>query len=223
MKFNALQTKQLILSLLFAGAIFLSASLYIDAKQDKYAQKTRMLIEQQKESLITSARHISRDGADDVVSGIIQDCSLEDRERFDMLLGKLSALRGSELQETKRLFDSCGSFFSERTSVMVIRFLREYEMYRDLVELLSLADPKADGITYTVEEWGTLAQLHTQRSTHSARLVALQGEIIDALIAGESMSSDDLQAKIVEGQQLREKLIGLSTEADSLLHTLLTS
>jgi len=222
MRFNHSQTKGLAIALVFAGVVFLAASLYADSKQNSYAQQTRVLIESQKEKLMQAAQHISRDGADDVVSGIIQDCSLEDRERFDQLLGKLSLLRGGELSEIQKLFDACGSFFSERTAVMVMRFQREFEVYRDLVSLLAVADPKADGITYTVEEWGDLSDVQAERSALSVRLVALQGEIIDALVSGESIQSNDLQAKIVEGQQLREKLIGLSVQAETLSRSLLT-
>ena len=145
--------KILALALFFIFVVFFGASLYIKDAQSEYILQTQLTIAEQETRLAAIAELTARDGADAVVSEIIKDCSSENRERFDTLLGLLSQLRGAELREVESLFNACGNFYAERKAVMVARLSREFEVYEDLIEILSLFDQKAQSITYDVSGW----------------------------------------------------------------------
>jgi len=207
--------------LLFAFLVFFSSSLYLKVKREEYSLTLHLKVAEQKTILATIAELTHREDVDSVVEKLIQDCSLQNRERFDSLLSNLSQLRGNDLQEVEKLFDACGNFFSQRKAVMVARLEREYEVYKDLIELLSVVDKKAEGITYDIGRWSRLVALEQERSELSSKLVAVQGSIIDSLIAGESVASETMQLKLVDGQHTREKLLGVSSEITALRGSLL--
>lgn len=201
-------------ALLFIFATFLAASFYIQNAQSEYVLKTQLKIAEQETKLAGIAELTGRDGADAVVEEIIQDCSQQNRERFDTLLGKLSQLHGSELSEVEQLFNACGNFFAERKAVMVARLEREYEVYTDLVDILTLYDEKAPTVTYDIEGWNELVDMEKKRSELSTRLVQVQGDIIQALRSGTAISSEEMQLLLAEGQQTKDTLSVLSLQIE---------
>jgi hypothetical protein len=207
--------KLLALILFFLFLVVLSVSIYIQEERKEYILKTELMISKQETKLAAIAELTDRDGADAVVEAIIQDCSLENRDRFDTLLSRLSSLKGTELKEIEQLFNACGNFYAERKAVMVARFEREFEVFLDFIDILTLVDKKADDLTYNVEGWGKLVEMEKERSTLSTRLVVIQGEIIQALLKGASIASDEMQSLLVEGQQTKEALEKLSVEIDT--------
>lgn len=207
---------------LFVFLVFLAASTYMRFERDNYALQTRVKIAEQETTLAAIAELVNRDGADAVVEQIILDCSPQNRERFDTLLSNLAELHGTQLVEVEQLFNACGNFFAERKAVMVARLEREYEVYKDLIEILALADKKAGTVAYDVGLWGELVSLEKERSTLSSQLVDLQGRIITSLLDGESVESDAMQLLLVEGKQTREKLFELSAKINTLRESLLS-
>lgn len=200
---------------LFAFATFLVASYYIQEVKADYTIQTKLKIAEQETVLARIADLINRDGADAVVAEIIKDCSLENRARFDTLLSQLGTLRGKELDETKNLFGACANFYAQRTAVMVARLEREYEVYVDLLELLSVVESASAEVQYSKERWAERVTLEKQRSALSTELVVVQGRIIDALLANKQIASDEMQLLLVEGQQTKEKLTVLTTEINN--------
>lgn len=208
--------KALAAALFFAFITFLGASIYISDVQSEYALKTQLKIAEQETKLAAIAELTGRDGADAVVEEIIKDCSTANRERFDNLLGLLSELDQTELLEVEQLFDSCGNFYAERKAVMVTRLEREYEVYLDFIDILTLIDEEASRVTYDIQGWGNLVALEKKRSVLSRDLVSIQGAIIDALRKKIPLSSDEMQLLLVDGKETKDALMQVSTEIDDL-------
>lgn len=205
----------------FIFAVFLAASIYIREVQSDYVLNTRLQISEQETQLAALAELTDRDGADAVVERIIKDCSPENRGRFDTLLSKLGELNAAELKEIEQLFNACGNFYAERKAVMVARLEREYEIYLDFIEILSLVDESASVATYNVEGWRALVDKEKERSELSTKLVNIQGQIITALLENMPIASERMQLLMVEGQQTKERLSSLSTDIDLLRQEIL--
>lgn len=202
----------LVIGLLLACCVFFAASLYVKSVQEKYVAHTQALVDEQELTLALMAQQLESELSDDVVSEIIKDCSTENRVRFDELLGKLSELRGAELLEVKQLFNACGDYFALRKAVMTARFEKEVDVYRDLVEILTLSHPKAETITHNPEKWQSIVELEKQRSSYSSALVDVQGQIIELLIAGMPVSSEAVQTLLAKGQDARVQLVNLGQQ-----------
>jgi uncharacterized coiled-coil DUF342 family protein len=121
-----------------------------------------------------------------------------------------------ELIEVEQLFNSCGNFYAERKAVMVTRLEREYEVYLDFIDVLSLVDEEESKVTYDVEGWGKLVEQEKKRSELSTSLVLIQGKIIDSLRKKTPISSDQMQLLLVEGKETKDALIKISSEIDDL-------
>ena len=201
---------------LFAALTLLGASLYINNVQSSYVSQTQIKIAEQETRLAALSEMIDKEAADAVVEKIIQDCSPENRDRFDTLLGKLSQLHYQELTETKQLFDSCGNFFAQKKAVMVSRLEREYEVYTDHIEILQLIDGDIQEIAQKKEQWGSLVNFESQRSELSSKLVSIQGDIIEALLEGVSVTSDEMKENLDAAQTSKDTLIYLNTKIDEL-------
>ena len=217
------QSKKKII-LLFSVGMFiclLCASLYIKQKQSQIVALTELKIAEQETTLSSIALLTSKDGADSVVENIIKDCSPENRARFDEQLSQLQLLRGQQLVEMDQLFGACGNFFAERKAVMVARLEREFEVYKNLIEILTVADIRKDQTQYDQDSWEKLVMMEKNRSELSLKLVEIQGDIITALRTNISLSSDSMQNLLVDGQKTKESLVSLSLEIDTLTQEIL--
>lgn len=213
--------KILAAALFFVFLTFLAASIYVKDVQSEYALKTQVKIAEQETKLASIAELTGRDGADAVVEEIIKDCNPENRQQFDSLLSKLAELNAVELKEIEQLFNTCGNFYAERKAVMVAKLAREYEVYLDFIEILSLIDEKAEKVTYDVEGWGSLVALEKNRSELSTELVTIQGRIIDELRKQTPISSDEMQLLLVDGKMTKDELISVSSDIDDLRQEIL--
>ncbi len=210
------ETKHILVTLIGIGALFLATSWYVHDTQAEYVGQMKLLIAEQSSTLISIAEVTDRDGADAVVSAIIQDCAQEDRSRFDTLLGKLSTVNRAELVEVSQLFNACGNYYSQRKAVMVARLDREYEVYRDYVHLLSLVDAKAENVSYPVDKWEELVTLELKRSELSSSLVLIQDDIIVALLDNVSINSEEMRAKVSKAQDAQDTLAYTGSLIDAL-------
>lgn len=214
-------TKAIAAGALFIFITILIASFVLKELQSDYVSATRIKIAEQETTLASLSELIGRDGADSVVSDIIQDCSPQNRERFDLLLGRLSTLQGQELREVEQLFNACANFYPERKAVMVARFEREYEVYMDLIDILTRVDNDAPYLTYQTTQWEQLVRLEKERSDLSTRLVDVQGTIIRALIEGTAVSSEQMQQLLGQGQEIKDSLVFTSMQIDELRASIL--
>ncbi len=99
---------------------------------------------------------------------------------------------------------------------MVARFEREYEVYTDLIEILTHVEHEAPYLTYQTEAWSELVRLEKERSTLTTQLVEVQGTIIRALIDGTPVSSPDMQQLLGQGQEVKDALLFVSMQIDEL-------
>jgi len=210
--------KVLVGVLIFAAASMLMASWYVQEKQEDYRSAINLKMDEQETLMIKLAKLIDTNGADSIVSTIIQDCSLPERERFDTLLGKLSGLKGVELKEVDKLFDACGSFFSDRQAILSMRLQREVDVYDEYSVLLSLTGVDAGTNTSgeRVDKWKSLNELELERSLLTTDLVNIQGDIINLLVEGFSTESEEISIKLEVAQNEKDSLSVLNSKSDTL-------
>lgn len=210
------ETKYILFGLLGAGFLFFLVSLYVHVQESEYVSLVELRIAKQEAVLIAIAEVTDRDGADAVVSSVLKDCSTEDRQQFDQMLGSLAMLKGAELVKVNQLFSACGNFYAERKAMMVARFVREFEVYQDYVELRTLVDSRTLTITYPVESWLELVGLEQRRSDLFSELVQIQGEIITTLLDNVSIDSERMQKSVVRAQEVKDTISYTGAKIDTL-------
>lgn len=220
MHINDEHKKVILVAFLGIFLTLMCVSWYIQEKQEAYTSFTERKIAEQENKLSIISDLLHKDSADEVVNKIIKDCSLENRAEFDLQLSKLPELRGSQLIEMEKLFNACGNFYAVQKAVMVSKLNREYEIYNDLVSIVAIADPKAKLISYNTENWKTRVELESKKSELFTQLVDLQGRIIRGLRQQMTISSDEMQAMLVEGQKVKEEIATLSMQIDSARQTI---
>lgn len=199
------------------GLALLISSYIVSERLQTFEATSRVQIAEQEALLSTIAETTARNGADSITESIVQDCQIDDRSRFDTLLGSLdNGLQRYELIELERLFDSCGSFYAERKAVMVARFAREIEVYESYVEHLSAITGKDEVEEYQVGAWKNLAAGEKTQSALFSSLVRLQKEIIDALLSGKTASSEEIVTILNEVRETREELLYTKTQTDGI-------
>ena len=202
---------------LCAVLVYVLAQFFANQRLEASSNQTQLLISEQQSILATIAEITARNGADAVTESIVRDCTVAERSSFDSLLGDLnSGLTRSQLVELERLFGRCGSFYSERKSIMVSRLVREIEIYGTYVDQLSLINGTDESESYDLEQWRELAAAETKVSELFSDLVAKQDEIINALLNGSSPQSDDIQAILLEVNEIQETLTVTNTQVSRL-------
>ena len=208
--------KYVVVALLVLGFLFYGVSSYVNAQQAEYVAQIKILIAQQETTLTSLAGVTDRNGADATVAEIIKDCAVEDRQRFDTLLGNLNVLPYVQIVEVDQLFDTCGDFFAERKALMTARLSREYEVYADYITLLDIVDSRTESLSYPLNEWSQLVSLELERSNLSSTLVLIQKDIILALLAGVSIESEQMLSEITKAQEVQDTLSYTGVKIDSL-------
>jgi hypothetical protein len=202
---------------LYAGAEYLATKKVADLQSG-----IESTLSKQKELMQSLAEATARSGTDQITEGIIKDCDLEERQEFDVLLGRLDqGLSIGELTELERLFGRCGYFFAERKSIMVARLEREVEFYTQSVQQLDTLTMGNNSERFAVEGWKVLVQNERKQSTMFMDLVRAQDQIIIALMAGNTPQSAEILAILKEVQELQESQIVLSKQNSTLKDELL--
>lgn len=201
----------------FAVAIAYGISTYIVSERlQNLEQQAELLAADQESVLVAIAETTARNGADAITESIIQDCSLDERDRFEELLNGLnSGLPRTELVELERLFGRCGGFFAERKAVMVARLSREIEVYESYI--LQLEEVTGRQVAEAnLSEWQTLAAEERKQSQLFSELVQKQDEIISALLAGNSPDSEEVTDILREVTEIQGNLIVANQQAANL-------
>ena len=183
----------------------------------------RTQIAEQQALLATIAETTARNGADAVTESIVKDCGINERSRFEELLNSLgNNLSRTELVEAERLFGRCGSFYSERKSVMVSRLAREIEVYTILVNQLSTLTNQDQDEEYKLEQWKNLSNFELDQSKAFAQLVVLQDKIITTLLDGKSAQSPEMLEILSEVNETQENLLYANNQAASTRGSLIS-
>lgn len=176
---------------------------------------------EQQTTLVALSEAMARGGSDSVTEQVIKDCSANERNRFDELLGRLaSGLGRTELVELSRLFDRCGSFYSRQKALMAARLEREVEIYARATERELLLVGSDDTAKFSLISWQELVELEKDQSELFSKLVVLQESIISTLLKGETADSQTIKSLLKEAQEVYEMLsytaVKLKEKRDSL-------
>ncbi len=192
-----ISARQIVISLIIVLVVLLAARHYTNATVAKELETANLALEaniaEQELVLATIADLTKQNGADDITERIVVDCSATERQRFEVLLDKLSStIIRSELTELDSLFFACGSFFADRKAVMAARLAREVTVYRDYIALRNRILSSEDATADRVDLWQRIADDELELSSDFTKLVDLQRDIIMALLAGKSRDSAEI-------------------------------
>lgn len=209
--------KNLIVLVIGMLVMYLGVTTMVDKRFVEFETSTRSQITEQLVLVTAIAEATSRNGADAVTESIVKDCSVTERIQFDDLLNKLNNnLNRTQLTELERLFGRCGSFYSERKSVMVARLNREVEILEGYVNQLSVILGKDVSDKYSLSDWKTLAEEEKKQSELFAKLVVLQDEIIGTLLSGKNAQSPEIVEILQQVREVQETLLVANAQASTV-------
>lgn len=162
--------------------------------------------------LIELATITDRNGVDILTETVIADCGR--RGEFESYLNTLDTLTQSDLIKTQQLFENCGSFYSERKAMMVIKLERELDILSDFTILLQIVDSTAPVPNISV--WKELVELEKNRSSLLSEQTVLQGKIISELITGSRVEAPEIQSLIIDAESISKSLNSLNTRIDEV-------
>lgn len=196
--------------------VYLLAVFISNNRITEYTEVLEIQTTEQEAALSEIATVSARNGAVPEVDGILLDCSAEERERFDTLLGSLdSGLDQATLDELDSLFGRCGDYFAERKAVQTLRLEQELERYESTVELLSTLNPNSNHIE-KLDAWRELVRLEQTQSQLFTQLVAAQDRIIQTLRSNDSMNAESVVEASQAAREVQENLLLASTQAGAL-------
>lgn len=214
---NAGRIKLILALLVGVGLVFFMVSLAVNERLSDLQLETKVLISEQETLLAAIAETTARNGADEITERIIKDCSLSERTQFDELLSNLNnGLNKSQLTELERLFGRCGSFFSERKSMMTSRLSREIEIYENYVNQLSNLSGDDKSKEYKLSEWKELSSLELKQSQLFSELVTSQDQIISELLAGNSQYSEEITSILQNVGEIQQTLLVTKSQTTSI-------
>lgn len=212
--FGSVKIKYIVAMLAGVALVYFLVSALVDNRFKELELQTKVQIADQSKLLVTIAETTARNGADVVTESIVKDCAMEERIKFDDLLGRLDkGLAKEQLIELDRLFGRCGNFSADRKSMMVARMSREIEIYEMYVNQLSTITGEDQSELFKVVKWQMLAAEEEKQSDLFRKLVLLQDKIITALLAGNTATSPEIVGILQEVKEVQETLIVANKQA----------
>jgi hypothetical protein len=208
-------TVALILAVILLISLYFIVRYIVDNQnRDTVAALDTRIFDQEK-LLISLAEATRVNGADAATERIIVDCKADERQQFDKLLDLLSAnISASQLTELNTLFYKCGSFYSDRKSVMATRLVREVEILSEYLTLRSVMSTVTDVESKKLESWKNLAEAELKTAEYFNQLVLLQGKIITELNSGKKPGSPELLATLNDVNNVRGQMLILSKQIE---------
>lgn len=214
---NIARYKWLLWLLCVLVTAFVLSTFIINQRLQTFESNSRIRIAEQQALLSTIAETTARNGADSITESIVRDCPIDDRSRFDTLLGSLDrGLARYELAELEQLFSACGTFYAERKAVMVARLRREIEVYESYVAQLSDITGHDQTEKYQLVTWQQLVAGEEVQSQQFNALVQSQKEIIDTLLSGKSATSPEIITILTAVRETKEALLLAKTRTGEL-------
>lgn len=204
-------------TLILFAVILGVAAWYVNFSQHKIENALQKLIQEKSQTLINLSEITDRNGADDVISQIISDCSR--RNEFETQLNNLASLDERELLSLQNLIEACGGFYAERKALMVSKLEQEFLSYSEIVELsLLLSDHQAH--LYHVDTWNELVDLEKTRSTLLVEQKVIQEKIISNMIQGLSIHSPEVKKLVSDAQEIEVFLTVYGKKIDEIRQSL---
>lgn len=207
----------LIVSLVVGVAVgYIVIDRYIDTKTEAASVTLASAITKQQERLVTIADQTKQIEPDDQVKTYISDCQPAKRDRFDVLLDKLSSsISAPELDELNMLFYQCGSYYSDVKSTMAGKLVREVAIMTDYITLHQEITPGTEEESRRLEMWGKVADAEQKNAQFFADLVRYQEQIILALKDGKSPTGPEVTEVLKQAQTTREQMLVLNQQIDT--------
>lgn len=206
-----------------AGATYIIITSIVNERLEDLQFLLQLQISEQQTLLAAISETTARNGADQITEQIVKDCTVTERTQFDQLLGRLdSGLSRAQLVELERLFGRCGSFYSERKSVMVSRLARETEIYEAYVTQFETISDTAESEQFQLTAWKNLVEQEQRQSELFASLVGLQDDIISILLDGGNPQSEEIQNILQEVQQKQETLLVANKQSANIRSELIS-
>lgn len=158
-----------------------------------------------------------RNDVDSTLLTILHDC--ERRNEYEALLNSLASLSKRDLITIQSLSESCGTFYADRKTLMVMRMEREFASYEQLLELRSTLAPRSQ--EYPVQKWRELINAEKKRGEILQEQVYIQEAIVTELIKGSSSQSKAVQDLVVAAREITEQMDVLDVQIDGLRGELL--
>ncbi|KXK00198.1 MAG: hypothetical protein UZ19_OD1000113 [Parcubacteria bacterium OLB19] len=189
-------------------------SVYKTLLDDKIAEQVKSL----GDLAIVTGRGASNDRAEILV----KECRSEERSEFEALLASLnSELNKYELGRLTNLFGDCGHVFANRRTSMYLQMQDEFNELKTLVEMRNqFEDFDDNSINYS--KWEELVRNEEEISKIFQDMVRVQGEIINVLLSGKNVNSEEVNNLLKEAQEIKNKL-GEATEKASSIRVSLIS
>ncbi len=207
----------LIVSIILIAVIgYILVDRYIDTKTQTARVSIEETIAEQQKRLVNTADMTKQIKSDERIKTYLSDCEPAKRDRFDVLLDKLSVtITGAELDELSVLFYQCGSYFSDVKSTMAGKLSREVEILVDYVSLQGKITATDESQSRRVEMWRKVADAEQKNAAFFADLVTYQEQIIEALRNGKLASSPEVVEIAKKAQTTREQMLVLNQQIDS--------
>jgi len=154
---------------------------YVKNQQQQLVSATTEKIIAQQTRLELLSKNLAANALPDDMA-VISDCPLADRVRFDDLLGKLSTLSWTELNELDNLFGNCAYYYADIRTFKSAWLKREVAVYTDLLETIAPIDDQAQQQLDQATQWSELVAKVDEQAGLTRELVDLQQEIIDQLL-----------------------------------------
>ena len=196
----------------FAIAIFIGAG--VAYYNQKHVESSLLRERQEQEKYMYELATITdRNGVDETTATIVSDCAR--REEYETLLNSLATLNKKELVIIQNLFENCGNYYAERKALMVSKLKREFESYEFVDDLLVTVNPNTTNYGKRAT-WSELVANEQARSALLNEQRVIQGHIINKLIAGFSIHSNDVNTLSQDAQKIEELLIAHNDTIDVL-------
>lgn len=209
----------LALALLFVVTTIIGGVWLVHFNQRELETSLREALRVREIQLYELATMTDKNGADEIVTKIITDCSR--RSEFEAILLRLTELNRKELLVLQNLEDTCGGFSAERKALMVSKLEHEFQSYSEIANFLLLLSPR-DPVLRHVSEWNNLITLEKVRSDLLTEQQLMHENIITVLIQGESAQSSKVQNFVRSLHDITELLAVHDREIDERRDMLMT-
>lgn len=211
-----------ILLVVFLGAAVLVALGITKVKTDAFIAVGQDVVFEQEVRLKNLAKDLTNTSKP-LPDVALKDCETDDRYQFDALLGQLSTLSRSQLEELNNLFAACGDYFATIQMLRTAQLAREIEVYKDELRSLATVDKHFEEKLSVIPDWFNLQQKAQEQSLLLNELVKIQSEIIDLLLASNSTGSEVVQERVARGQEIRENIVFLDQQLRETMSSLINS
>jgi hypothetical protein len=188
---------------ILACTIMLGAYM-VHITQKDIEKKLEEYLTQSAEYFIKLARITDRNGTDEVIEKIITDCS--QRVTYESYLERLATLTQSELETVQHLSELCSFYYTERKMLMVARLEDAYQRYSEYSTLYNTIRGVVND-SVQKERFAEIVSLEHERSTLLNNQRIIQEKIIQHLISGKTIQSEEVVLLLREAQKIGDTLL----------------